>query len=137
MDRPTAQAWLDRYSHAWQTYDEAEIASLFADDAVYRYHPWDDGDDVLRGREAIVASWVAPEGSASGRDAAGTYESHYEPFAVDGDRAVAVGTSTYYPDATRSRPDRVYHNVFLMEFDGAGRCRDFTEYYLKEPEAEA
>ena len=50
---------------------------------------------------------------------------------------MAVGTSTYYPDATRSRPDRVYHNVFLIEFDWAGRCRDFNEFYMKEPDAEA
>ena len=133
MDRPDAQAWLDRYSQAWLTYDEAEIASLFSDDAVYRYHPWDDGDDVLRGREAIVASWVEPEGSASSRDAAGTYESHYEPFAVDGDRAVAVGTSTYWTDATRATIRVIYHNVFLMEFDADGRCRSFTEHFMQQP----
>ena len=137
MDRPGVQDWLDRYSNAWLTYDEGEIASLFSDDAVYRYHPWDDGDDVLRGREAIVTSWVAPEGSASSRDAAGTYESHYEPYAAEGDRAVAVGTSTYWTDATRAAIRVIYHNVFLIDFDGAGRCRDFNEFYMKEPEAEA
>ena len=54
-----------------------------------------------------------------------------------GQPIVAVGTSTYYPDTARARPDRIYHNVFLIEFDGAGRCREFTEHYMKEPEAEA
>jgi len=57
-------------------------------------------------------------------------------YAVDEERVVAVGTSTYYPDTTRGKPDRVYDNVFLIEFDGAGRCRDFTEYFMKEPDAQ-
>ena len=135
MDRSGVQDWLDRYSSAWLTYDEAEIASLFSDDAVYRYHPWDDGDDVLRGREAIVTSWVAPEGSASSRDAPGTYESHYEPYAVEGNRAVAVGTSTYWTDRTRATIRVIYHNVFLLEFDADGRCRSFTEVFIQEPGA--
>ena len=127
---------LDAYVTARKTYDRDQVAALFAEDATYRYHPFDSGDDVLHGRDAIVSNWIAPEGNASSRDPEGTYDAHYEPFAVDGERVVAVGTA-YYPDTTRARPDRIYHNVFLIEFDGAGRCRDFTELYMKEPEAEA
>jgi len=47
----------------------------------------------VRGREAIVRAWLEPDGDASGRDATGTYEAHYEPWAIDGDRAVATGAS--------------------------------------------
>jgi hypothetical protein len=133
MDRSAAQAWLDAYVEAWKTYDRDQVAALFAEDATYRYHPFDSGDDVLHGREAIVSNWVEPEGQRERARSRGTYEAHYEPFAVDGERVVAVGTSTYYPDATRARPDRVYDNVFLIEFDGAGRCRDFNEFFMKEP----
>jgi hypothetical protein len=133
MDRSTVQAWLDRYRHAWETYDAGEIGSLFSTDATYRYHPWDDRDAVVRGREAIVASWVAPQGGATGRDAPGTYEGSYEPFAIDGDRAVAMGSSTYWADATRSLVKAVYHNVFLLEFDPDGRCRSFTEVFAEQP----
>src|SRR2546422_8190285 len=111
MDRSTVQGWLARYTRAWESYDPAEIGALFADDAVYRYHPWDDGEDVARGRDAIVQSWVTPEGNASGRDAAGTYDARSEAYAVDGDRAAAVGTSTYWTDASRSTVRVVYHNV--------------------------
>jgi ketosteroid isomerase-like protein len=136
MDRSAAQAWLDAYVEAWETYDRAQIEALFAEDATYRYHPYDPDDEVLRGRDAIVSGWLEPDGDASSRDAQGTYDAHYEVFAVDGERVVAVGTSTYYPDATRSQPDRRYLNVFLIEFDGAGRCQDFTEYYMKQPDAE-
>jgi hypothetical protein len=28
---------------------------------------------------------------------------------------------------------RSYDNCFVMRFDGEGRCRDFTEYYLRRP----
>jgi ketosteroid isomerase-like protein len=136
MDRSAAQAWLDAYIEAWKTYDRAQIEALFAEDAVYRYHPYDDGDDVLHGRDEIVSSWLEPEGNASDRDAEGTYDAQYEPYAVDGDRVVAIGRSRYWSDATRSKLERTYLNVFLMEFDGAGRCRAFTEYYMKEPSGE-
>jgi hypothetical protein len=136
MDRSAAQAWLDAYVEAWKTYDRSRVEALFAEDVTYRYHPFDPEDEVLRGRDAVVNGWLEPDGNASSRDAEGTYDARYEVYAVDGERVVAVGTSTYYPDTTRAKPDRVYHNVFLIEFDGAGRCRDFTEYFMKEPGAE-
>jgi len=134
MDHAAAQAWLERYVEAWKTYDREGIAGLFAPDATYRYHPYDPDDEVIRGRDAIVADWIEPEGNASGRDAEGTYDAHYEPFAVDGDRVVAVGRSEYWSDASRSTLERTYHNVFLMRFDPEGRCTDFTEYYMKGPD---
>jgi len=134
MDRSTVQAWLDRYVAAWKSYDANEIAALFAEDATYRYHPYDSGDDVVRGRDAIVRDWTEPEGNASSRDAAGTYDAQYEPFAVDGDRAVAVGTSRYYTDTSQSTVERVYDNVYLLRFDDDGQCVEFTEFFMKEPE---
>ena len=52
-------------------------------------------------------------------------------MAVDGARAVGVGTSTYRTDATRQIVRTVYHNVYLLEWDGDGRCRSFTEIYAE------
>ncbi|MFL5750465.1 MAG: nuclear transport factor 2 family protein [Chloroflexota bacterium] len=127
MDRTAVQGWLDRYVSAWESYDRAEIESLFAADATYRYHPYD--KDAVTGRDAIVDDWL------EARDEAGTYDAHYEPFAVDGDRAVAVGTSRYFSDASRSTLSRVYDNVYLLEFDADGRCTSFTEYFMQEPGA--
>jgi ketosteroid isomerase-like protein len=134
MDRSAAQAWLDAYVEAWKTYDREQVAALFAEDATYRYHPYDPDHETVRGRAAIVADWVAPEGNASSRDVEGTYDGHYEPFAIDGDRVVATGWSRYWTDATRSTLERSYLNVFLMRFDDSGACREFVEYYMKEPE---
>jgi uncharacterized protein (TIGR02246 family) len=133
MDRDTVQAWLDRYVEAWKTYDPQAIGDLFAEDATYRYHPWDEGDDVARGRTAIVAAWTEPDGSASERDAPGTYDARYEAWAVDGARAVAVGWSRYWTDASRATERAVYDNVFLLEFDDDGRCRSFTEVFAERP----
>jgi len=131
MDHAGAQAWLDRYVAAWLSYDEADVAALFAEDIAYRYHPY---DDPIVGRDAVVASWLGESQTdgASTRDAPGTYSAQYAPVAVDDDVVVATGTSTY-----REQPDgpivRVYHNCFVMRFDAEGRCREFTEYYLKRP----
>ena len=126
MDLPGVQDWLDRYIAAWNTYDEATIEALFAEDATYRYHPYD--DEFLEGRDAIVQNWL------ENRDEPGTFEAHYEPYAVDGDRAVALGWSRYYEDASKAKLLRIYDNVFVMRFDADARCVDFTEYFMKEPD---
>ena len=135
MDHASVQTWLDRYVEAWKTYDRQTIADLFGAEATYRYHPFDSDDAVIRGRDAIVRDWLEPDGDSSGRDEPGAYDAHYEPFAVDGRRAVAVGWSKYWTDDTRSSLERVYDNVFLMEFDDDGRCIDFVEQFMKRPDA--
>lgn len=126
MKHEDVQAWLDRYVAAWESYDPTEIGELFTEDAEYRYHP---ADEPIVGRAAIVASWVTPEGVASGRDETGTYTARYEPYALDGSRAVAVGWSRYWTDATRATEERTFDNCFLLEFDAARRCRSFIEFY--------
>ena len=92
---------------------------MFSADAKQWDHPW---EEPVVGRDAIVEDWLAD------RDAAGTYESHYEPWAVDGSRAVGVGTSTYRVDGAV----RVFHNAFLLEFDEQGACRSFRDIYLEQ-----
>jgi ketosteroid isomerase-like protein len=131
MDHQTAQNWLDRYVDAWMSYDRDDIAALFSEAVAYRYHPY---DEPVVGRSAVVASWLGEGGSAdaSTRDAPGTYEAEYSPVAVDGDVVVATGTSRYR-EAPGGPVVRTYENCFVMRFDGEGRCREFTEYYLRRP----
>jgi ketosteroid isomerase-like protein len=128
MTHDDVQAWLERYVEAWQSYDRAAIADLFSEDADYRYHPWDDPE---QGRDTIVEDWLNPAGDPAKRDKPGTFEASYRPYAVDGDVAVAVGTSTYWTDADHSAVSRRYYNAYLLAFDDAGRCRSFTEYYMQ------
>jgi hypothetical protein len=129
MDRTTAQRWLDSYVAAWLSYEPEAIGALFSDDVEYRYHP---SDEPIVGRAAVIASWLGESEAegASTRDAPGTYEAAYAPIAVDDDVVVATGTSTY-----REAPDgpvaKIYDNCFVIRFDAHGRCRAFTEYYMK------
>jgi ketosteroid isomerase-like protein len=133
MTRADVDTWLEAYVAAWKSYDRDAIGELFADQVEYRYHPY---DEPIRGRDAVVASWLGETtaAGASTRDEPGTYDASYRAVATDGDTAVAVGTSTY-ADEPGGRPRRAFHNCFVMRFDGNGRCREFTEWYMQRPDA--
>jgi ketosteroid isomerase-like protein len=121
MDSATAQAWLDRYIAAWRSNDRADIRDLFSEDVRYRYHPFD--DPIEGGRDGLVDSWLEDP------DNPDAWEAEYTVYAVDGDRVVATGWSRYF--AVGDESERLYHNCYLMEFDGDGRCNDFTEFYIR------
>lgn len=123
MTHDDVQTWLDAYVGAWRTYDPTSIAALFAKDATYAYHPWDEGDDVVRGRDAIVANWLEEQ------DQPGSWEAHYRTSLVEGDRAVATGTTSY-------ASGEVYWNLWVLRFDGEGRCTDFVEWFMVPPSGE-
>ena len=121
MDEAGFQRWLDEYVDAWKTYDAGAIGDLFSEKVEYRYHPW---DEPVRGRDALVESWLGD------RDEPDSWTAEYHPWLVSGERAVAVGVSRYFaPDGETL--DREYHNVFLCRFDSDGRCREFTELFLR------
>ena len=124
VTREQVRKWLDAYMAAWRSYDRGQIAALYAEDVTSRYHPW---DEPIIGREAVVESWFGTGEGAPGRDKEGTYEGAYEVVAIDDDLAVVTGTSTY------TDPSVVYENCWLIRFDEQGRCRDFTEWFMKRP----
>jgi ketosteroid isomerase-like protein len=131
MDRAAVDRWLQAYVDAWRTYDREQIEALFAEGVKYRYHPC---DNPVEGREAVVASWLG-EGETAGastRDEPGTYDAGYRAIAVDGDVAVATGSSSYL--AKPGGPvERVFDNCFVMRFDREGRCTEFTEWFMERP----
>ena len=57
-------------------------------------------------------------------------DGRYEPLAIDGDLAVAHGRSRYFRDASKTELAREYDNLFLIRFDGHGRCRSIREWYM-------
>jgi len=124
MTHDDVKHWLERYVAAWTTYDPAAIGDLFSEDATYRYHPYD--DDPLVGRDAIVADWL------ESKDEPGTFEAHYDAWAVEDDRATAIGQSRYTNLDGSFRA--LYYNLWALRFDGDGKCVDFVEYYMKQPE---
>jgi len=114
------QQWIDAYVDAWRTHDPAAIGALFAEDATYAYHPYDEGEEVVRGREAIVANWLEE------RDPPGSWEASYRPLLVEGERAVATGTTGY--------SERFYWNLWVLRFEADGRCVEFVEWYMTRPQ---
>ena len=117
LTREAVQAWLDAYIEAWRTYDRDAIADLFSADASYAYHPH---DGPLQGREAIVASWLED------RDEPGSWEAAYRPLMIEQDRAVATGESHY-------AGGKVFSNLYVLRFDGEGRCSQLVEWYIEQP----
>ena len=89
MDEVQFQRWLDDYVDAWRTYDREAIERLFSEAAEYRYHPW---DEPVVGGPAIAARWLAD------RDDPESWTAEYHPWALDGERAVAVGVSRYFAE---------------------------------------
>ena len=121
LTHEAVQAWLDAYLHAWETYDTADVERPLHRG---RRIPLPPGRRA-GGRAATPSS--TPGSTRTGTRAAATSRARspatYEPFAVDGNRAVAVGISTYWTDATRSKVGRIYYNNWLLEFADDGRCR--------------
>ena len=124
----SVQAWLDRYVEAWQTYDPASVEDLFAEDAEYRYHPWDEP----RPRAAPRSSddWLNPGGNAEAATSpapGGPTTSRSRSTATAPSRSVSRSTSRRQPVTE----DRHYWNGWTIEFDDAGRCTNFIEYYMR------
>jgi ketosteroid isomerase-like protein len=124
MTHDDVQRWLERYVEAWGSYDADAIGALFSEDATYRYHPWD--DEPLVGRAAIVKDWLA------NKDDLGTYEAHYDAWAVEDDLATAIGESRYTnPDGSFRT---LFYNLWALRFDRHGKCVEFVEYFMELPE---
>ena len=124
MTHDDVQHWLDRYVAAWDTYDPAAIGALFADEAEYRYQPW---AEPLVGRDAIVARLARRTRTSPPRGRRTTTSG----------RSTASGRRRSARAATRTpmaRSATLYHNHFVLRFDGHGRCVEFVEYFMELPE---
>ena len=121
MEKSAVVKWLGAYVKAWKSYSPEAIGALFTEDATYSYYPF---EEPVRGREAIVASWLKHQ------DPPGTYDASYAPIAVDGNIAVAQGRSRYFKDSTQKQLTKQWDNVFVIEFDDGGRCRSFSEWFV-------
>jgi ketosteroid isomerase-like protein len=125
-DLSALDSWLDRYIVAWRRNDADTIRELFTHDAAYRWHPWESLTEGARDREEIVEAWLKEP------DDPESWTMLCEPLAVNGDLGVARCVTTY--GATGEAPKRRYHNILIMRLDDEGRCRDFTELFMQEPD---
>lgn len=121
IDHNHVRHWLDDYIQAWKSYDPAAIGALFSEDAGYRYNPF---DERLRGRETIVANWL------QNKDAPNTFSASYTPIAITDNTAVAQGRTQYY-ESDGKTPRTQFDNIFVLQFDDDGLCKDFCEWFMQ------
>jgi ketosteroid isomerase-like protein len=110
--------WVEGYRRAWDSNDPAEIGALFTDDALYFTEPY---LEPWRGREAIVAGWL------SRKDEPGDATFDWQPLLETGDVSILTGTTVY------REPPITYSNLWVIRHDADGRCREFTEWWMKHP----
>ena len=121
LSRDSFGAWLDRYIEAWRSRDPQAIGDLFSVGCSYSYRG---GHTSVEGRAAIVADWLAEEEE-------GSWEAAYEPLAIEEEVHVAIGSTRYFDEAGTVRDE--YSNIFVCRFDADGRCRDFSEWWMRAP----
>jgi ketosteroid isomerase-like protein len=114
------QEWLDAYVRAWKSYDEAEIADLWTEEATWEY-PF---GVRAQGRAAITTEWMAEKDMFT----AGGYDAHYVPIAIDGDIAVTHGRTRFF-DPASGAVQTDYDNIWVLRFGPDGRCAEFHEWY--------
>ncbi len=109
-------SWLEAYKTAWEDRDPAAAASLFTDDAVYAWGPF---EDPMRGREAIRARWA--EVTAAQSDV----QFGYEPLGVLEAGGVSRWWCSFNVDTLRIE----LNGIFLVVLSPDGLCSDFREWW--------
>jgi hypothetical protein len=116
---------------AWRAADRDAIADLFSEGATYHLGPFDEPwrglTGPFRGRDAIAAGWLA--GGIEGE----RFEVVSEILAVDGRRAVVRRRITYL-EADGSIESQ-WDTCWVVDFDVAGRCVEYREWYVEGPAA--
>jgi hypothetical protein len=109
---------MDDYVTAWSSNDPGDIGALFTEDAEYLTEPY---AEPWRGRGEIVDQWIEH------RDEPGDASFTWEPVVETPGVCVVQGRTIYH------EPPRTYRNLWLIHLDASGRCRRFTEWFMKEP----
>jgi hypothetical protein len=118
VDRHQLEAWLAEYGNAWQDKDSRAFVRLFAPDALYYWTPF---EEPKRGRDVLTAAFDA----AVARQASIRFSSAV--LAVDGRRGIASWRCSFERVGTGRQVQ--LDGIFQMEFDDAGSCKVFREWW--------
>ncbi len=115
MTREKVRDWLAGYERAWRSPRTDALAEIFSEAAIYQLAPY---EQPVAGLDAIAAMW---DREREGPDEQFTMMS--EVVAVEDDTAVARVEVRY-----AGPPAREYRDLWIIRFDGAGRCSHFEEW---------
>lgn len=113
--RASVIEWVQDYERAWRAPGTDRARRLFAEDASYRLAPY---EAPIEGLDAISAMWDQERG---GPDEEFSLDAGI--VALEGDTAVVRLEVRY-----AGPPPREYRDLWILEFDAAGRCRSFEEW---------
>lgn len=118
MNRERLDAWLREYGRAWERKDTKAFTSLFSDDVVYHWTPF---EEPKSGRSGVA---LAFDGAVA-RQSDIRFEATI--LGVEGDRGIVHWRCAF----DRVGGNRRVHldGIFLTEFDDAGLCRVFREWW--------
>jgi len=114
--------WLQRYFHAWDSNDPAEVSALFSEEAIYYYGPL---KDPARNRETIVKNWVAdPEGQKD-------VSYNFEALATNGDIGIAHWHVAYKSKSQEMKRIQL-DGILVLRFNASLECVEHREWYATE-----
>ena len=117
-DHGNVSTWINRYVVAWNSNDPDDIGQLFSEDATYYTAPF---RQPWRGRSQIVEEWLLR------KDEPGETTFVWEPVSLTDEVSIIQGVTTY--------PDETFSNLWLIRLDDAGRCREFTEWWMTQDDS--
>jgi hypothetical protein len=118
--------WLAAYGLAWEEGDHQKAADLFAEGVAYQETPF---DKPMVGKEAVRDYWQSGAGSNQ-RD----IRFSYRILSVQGNKGIAHWQASFQRVNTGSRVE--LDGILVAEFDEAGLCTDFKEWWHRREEQE-
>jgi ketosteroid isomerase-like protein len=112
-----AGAWVEAWELGWRTHDVAQIAARYAEDAVFRSHPFREPEDPRTYVERVLAEEEAEPEVWFG-----------EPI-VSGDRAAVE----YWAILRVEGKEQTLAGATLLRFDADGLVVEHRDYWALEP----
>jgi len=121
MTEEALRSWLDSYGRAWETRDPEAVVRLFTEDATYQETPF---VEPLRGRLAIADYWSRATGSHT------DVHFGYELLALDSNQSIAHWWCSFVRPPAKASLN--LDGIFVLRFDGGGRCRSLREWWHRQ-----